>query len=78
MAISLRLNTRRRTIIATATRLPRYARNDKVGTRENANLQLAQSFGILNGAVIRHAESKSGGNAGNCAQPVHAQPAIVV
>ena len=29
MAISLRLNTRRRTTIATATRLPRYARNDK-------------------------------------------------
>ena len=34
VAISMRLNTRRRTAVATATRLPRYARNDKVGTRE--------------------------------------------
>ena len=38
VAISLRLNTRRRTIIATATRLPPpyqvRGRNDKVGTRE--------------------------------------------
>ena len=33
-AISMRLNTRRRTAVASATRLPRYARNDKVGTRE--------------------------------------------
>ena len=32
MAISLRLNTRRRTTVATATRLPRCARNDKVGS----------------------------------------------
>ncbi len=35
MAISMRLNTRQGTAVATATRLPRYARNDKVGTREN-------------------------------------------
>ena len=34
VAISLRLDTRRRTVVATATRLPRYARNDKVGTHE--------------------------------------------
>ena len=34
MAIPLRLNTRRRTAVATATGLPRYARNDKVGTHE--------------------------------------------
>ena len=34
VAISLRLNTRRQTTIATATGLPRYARNDKAGTRE--------------------------------------------
>ncbi len=34
VAISMRLNTRRRTAVATATRLPRYARNDTVGTRE--------------------------------------------
>ncbi len=34
MAISLRLNTLRRTAVATTTRLPRYARNDKVGMIE--------------------------------------------
>ena len=34
MAISMRLNIRQRTAVATATRLPRYARNDKVGTHE--------------------------------------------
>ena len=34
VAISMRLDTRRRTVVATATRLPRYARNDKVGTHE--------------------------------------------
>ncbi len=33
MAISMRLNVRRRTAFATATGLPRYARNDRVGTR---------------------------------------------
>ena len=37
VAISIRLNTRRRTAVATATRLPRYARNDKVGTHEGRN-----------------------------------------
>ena len=31
-AISVGLNTRRRTAVATATGLPRYARNDEVGT----------------------------------------------
>ena len=36
VAISLRLSTCRGTIIATATRLPRCARNDKVGTRDAA------------------------------------------
>ena len=35
MATSMRLNICRRTAIATATRLPRYARNDKVGTNES-------------------------------------------
>ncbi len=35
VAISMRLNTPRRTAVATATRLPRYARNDKVGTGES-------------------------------------------
>ena len=34
VSISIRLNTRRRTAIATATGLPRYARNDKMGTHE--------------------------------------------
>ena len=33
VAISMRLNTRRRTAFATATGLPRCARNDNVGTR---------------------------------------------
>ena len=32
MAISMRLNTRGRTAVATASGLPRYARNDKAGT----------------------------------------------
>ncbi len=36
-AISMRLNTRRRTAVATATGLPRYARNDKVGAHERRN-----------------------------------------
>ena len=34
VAILMRLYTRRRTAVATATGLPRYARNDKVGTHE--------------------------------------------
>ena len=34
VAISMRLNTRRRTVVATPMRLPRYARNDKVGSHE--------------------------------------------
>ena len=34
MAASTRLNIRRRTAVALATGFPRYARNDKVGTRE--------------------------------------------
>ena len=34
VATAIRLNTRRRTAAATATGLPRYARNDKVGTHE--------------------------------------------
>ena len=34
VAIPMRLDTRRRTAVATTTRLPRYARNDKAGTRE--------------------------------------------
>ena len=34
VAFSIRLNTRRRTAFATATELPRYARNDKMGTHE--------------------------------------------
>ena len=34
MAISMRLNTRRRTAVAMTTRLPRYARNDTGGTHE--------------------------------------------
>ena len=34
VAIWMRLNTRLRTAVATMTRLPRYARNDKVGTHE--------------------------------------------
>ena len=32
--ISMRFSTRRRTSVAMATGLPRYARNDKVGTHE--------------------------------------------
>ena len=31
----MRLNIRRRTAVATATGLPRYARNDKVGTPDD-------------------------------------------
>ena len=34
MATSIRLNTHRRTAVATATGLPRHARNDKMGTHE--------------------------------------------
>ncbi len=34
VAISMRLNTRRRSAVATPTRLPRYARHDKGGTDE--------------------------------------------
>ena len=34
MAISMRLGTCRRSVVATATRLPRCARNDRVGTDE--------------------------------------------
>ena len=34
MAISMRLNTRRQTTIATPTRFPRYTRNDKAGTHQ--------------------------------------------
>ncbi len=34
MATSMRLNIRRRTAVATATGLPRYARNDNVGTHD--------------------------------------------
>ena len=37
VAIPMKLNTRRRTAVATAMRLPRYARNDKVGARERRN-----------------------------------------
>ena len=36
MAISLRLDTRRRTVVATATRLPRYARNDIRGQSKDS------------------------------------------
>ena len=32
VAISMWLKTRRQTAVATATRLPRYARNDNAGT----------------------------------------------
>ena len=46
MAISMRLNARRRTAVATARRLPRYARNDKVGTDE--------MLGVLPELVDRH------------------------
>ena len=35
VAISMRLNTRRRTAVAMTTRLPRYARNDTGGTHED-------------------------------------------
>ena len=36
MAISMRLGTCRRSVVATATRLPRCARNDRAGTDEVA------------------------------------------
>ena len=45
VAISMRLNTRRRTAVATATRLPRYARNDKVGMLLSCT-PLLQSFSM--------------------------------
>ena len=54
MAISMTLNTGRRTAIATATRLPRYVRNDKVGTREQderGNLKVRGPFGRLGKSV---------------------------
>ncbi len=61
MAISMRLYTRRRTAVATATRLPRYARNDKVGTHESqfnqslrgapAHPELAEGRGNLDEVV---------------------------
>ena len=38
MAIPMGLNTRRRTAGATATGLPRYPRNDKLGTHEEAGV----------------------------------------
>ncbi len=38
MAIPMRLNTRRRSPVATATGLPRYTRNDIVGTHERGLL----------------------------------------
>ena len=46
MAISMRLNTRRRTSVATTTRLPRYARNDKVGPMSPAAGLTGESAGL--------------------------------
>ena len=46
MAISMRLNTLRRTTVATATRLPRYARNDKVGAHERLPI-FAKPAGLI-------------------------------
>ena len=37
VAISMGLSTCRRTAVATATVLPRYARNDKLGTHEKVD-----------------------------------------
>ena len=50
MAISMRLNTRRRTAVATARRLPRYARNDKVGTDEMLGVLACPPYPSLRGA----------------------------
>ena len=48
VAISMALNTRRRNAVATTTRLPRFARNDKMGTRggqhpRTVDIRLAQA-----------------------------------
>ena len=50
VAISMRLYTRRRTAVATATGLPRYARNDKVGTRDWCR---ARAHGVVAGRCRR-------------------------
>ena len=52
MAIAMRLNTRRRTAVAMAPRLPRYARNDKVGRDESV-----RPFGGL-GVILRQAQDE--------------------
>ena len=39
VAISMRLNTRRRSAVATLTRLPRHARNDQAGSHEAPGLR---------------------------------------
>ena len=57
MAISMRLNTRRRTTVATATRLPPpyqvRGRNDKVGAREICN-RIVEGFVSLARVVRRY------------------------
>ena len=51
MAISMRLNTRRRTAVATTARLPRYARNDKVRTRK-AHPDLVEGRSTLAAGIL--------------------------
>ena len=68
VAISLRLNTRRQTTIATATRLPRCARNDRLsGYGEVINLRRRykrvnpQVAGGATSPQIRRGSSRSSG-----------------
>ena len=61
MAISLRLNTRRQTTIATSSRLPRYARNDKVGTHETWP-------GMARGVIVVIMLLLTGGNGNDAAE----------
>ncbi len=56
VAISMRLNTRRQTAVATTTRLPRYARNDKGEYADNVGThEVAPSVSRVP-APIRHCE----------------------
>ena len=49
LATSMRLDVRRLTAVATATRLPRYARNDRVGTQVRGVCSARCLFGVRTG-----------------------------
>ena len=83
MAISMRLNTLRRTAVATATRLPRCARNDTVGRRESVRpfvglgmvLRRAQ-YERENGLVSTWAGSGCAGLAAVATAPAPGAPGV--